>query len=84
MLVVTARWWLLLLMLTMFAGVVLVYGEPQGFSVSCPLTSTDQEAQEGDFNCGAELMIATKPGSPIHDDLLRMRGADVTVVVTTR
>ena len=83
MLGLNPRWWLLL-WIALFVGAVLVYGEPQGFSVSCPLTSTDQEAQEGYFNCGRELMIATKPGSPIHDDLLRMRGAEVTVVVTTR
>ena len=78
---VTARWWLLLIVLTLFAGAAFVYGEPEGFSVSCPLTATDQEAQEGYFNCGSELMVATKPGSPVHDDLLRMRGRDVVVVV---
>ena len=84
MLGVTARWWLLLIVLTLFAGAAFVYGEPVGFSVRGLMTATDQEAQEGYFAVGQELMIVTKPGSPIHDDLKAMTGADVTVVVTTR
>ena len=87
---VLARWWvavpLLGWILLWVLGVygLVVAGQAQGFSVSCPLSATDQEAQEAYFNCGRELTIVTKPGSPIHDALKAMRGADVTVVVTTR
>ena len=62
----------------------MAYGEAQGFPVRCILTATDQEALEGYYACGNELTIVTKPGSPVHDDLQRMLGHVVTVVVETR
>lgn len=80
---INQRWWLALYVIAFLVG-ALLYAEPQGFPVRCPLTATNQEAQEGYFNCGSEIMIATKPGSPVHDDLQRMLGHDVIVVVEAR
>ena len=77
------RWWLALYILAFVLG-ALLYAEPQGFPVRCALTATDQEAIEGYYNCGAELAVVTKPGSPVHDDLQRMLGHEVVVVVETR
>ena len=62
----------------------MAYGEAGGFPVRCLLTATDQEAMEGYYNCGAELAIVTKPNSSVHDDLQRMLGHEVVVVVETR
>ena len=62
----------------------LAFGEPQGFSVRGKLTATDQEAQEGYFQLGRELMIATPPKSPIVDGLRQMVGRDVVFVLEAR
>ena len=80
---INQRWWLALYILAFVVG-ALLYAEPQGFSVRCPLTATDQEAIEGYYACGRELTIVTKPNSPVHDDLQRMLGQEVTVVVEAR
>ena len=82
--ILNPRWWVLLLAIALFMGVVFIYGDSAGFSVRGLMTATDQEAQEGYFAVGRELMIVTKHGSTIHDDLKAMSGAEVTVVVTTR
>ena len=47
MLGMTARWWILLLILTLCAGAVFVYGEPQGYTLAIGrMNPTDQEQQE--------------------------------------
>lgn len=76
--------WLLLILSAVLVGAALGLAAPEGFSVRCPLTATDQEAQEGYFNCGRELAVVTKPGSPVHDDLQRLVGRDVVVIVESR
>jgi len=69
-------------------GVLLVYAAmasaADGFLVRGPLSATDQESQEGYYAIGKELFLVTKPGSPIHDDLKRMVGKNVVVVVEAR
>lgn len=55
--------------------------EAIGFHITGKLTATDQEAQEGYFNLGKDLMLATRPKSPIHDDLKAMVGKEVQVSV---
>lgn len=54
-----------------------------GIHVTGRLDATEQEAQEGYFALGRELMIVTKPDSPIHDDLRSMIGATVQCSVFT-
>lgn len=54
-----------------------------GVHITGTLSATDQEAQEGYFALGAELMIVTRPNSPIHDDLRSMVGSSVQCSVFT-
>lgn len=77
-------WWAVLVALAVCVGAALAFAAPEGFEVTCPLTAIEQEAQEGYFNCGRELAIVTKPGGPIHDDLTRMLGREVVVIVETK
>lgn len=72
------------LVLALLLGVTVFASAGDGFIVRGLMTSTDQEAQEGYFAVGAELAIVTKPGSPIHDDLKRMVGKNVVIVVEAR
>lgn len=57
--------------------------EAAGFHVTGKLGATDQEAQEGYFALGKELMIVTKPNSPVHDTLRGMVGSEVQCSVFT-
>lgn len=51
--------------------------EAAGFHITGRLDCTEQEAQEGYFAIGHDCAIVARPSSPIHDDLLAMRGTDV-------
>ena len=52
-----------------------------GVHVTGKLDATEQEAQEGYFNVGRELMIATHPKSPVIEELRALVGATVQVSV---
>ena len=52
-----------------------------GVHVTGTLTATAQEAREGYFNLGRELVIVTHPKSPIIPDLRRMVNQTVRVSV---
>ena len=84
MLSVNARWWVLLFAIVVLVAAALVYGQPIGFIISGKLSATPQEEQEGYFHVGEEFMVITKPKSPIHGDLSKMVGREVTVVVESR
>lgn len=85
MLGVNARLWAMLVVLAVLVGgAALAFAAPDGFIVSGPLTATDQEAQEGYFAVGAEFAVVTKLGSPVHDDLTRLVGRAVVVVVESK
>lgn len=76
------RWALVILITLVLCG--FVYGQSTGFVITGPMTATDQESQEGYFHVGTEFMVITKPKSPIHDDLQKMLGHGVTVIVEAR
>jgi hypothetical protein len=48
-----------------------------GFHITGKMDATDQEAQEGYFSIGKDVMIVTRPNSPVHDDLRSMIGSQV-------
>ncbi len=52
-----------------------------GFHITGNLDPSEQEAQEGYFPCGNDVAIVTRPKSPIHEDLLAMRGTEVQISV---
>lgn len=51
--------------------------EAAGFHITGRLDCTEEECQEGYFNIGHDCAIVARRSSPIHDDLLAMRGTNV-------
>lgn len=54
-----------------------------GVHLTGKMTATDQEAQEGYFAVGRDVMITTRPNSPMHGELKKMVGVEVQVSVFT-
>lgn len=67
---------LLMAFLAVPATVIDVAAKP-GFHITGKLDCTEQEAQEGYFAVGKDFAVVARPNSPVHDDLLMMRGLEI-------